>query len=89
MAVARGNHRSEQPLELFTNLLGLVPAGLLAFNKVYFVPTGSAANLHALAQINYWTNVGFRIGLMFMIVYLLVESWQYLRGVVPAERLAF
>jgi len=42
-----------------------------------------------LAQINYWTNVGFRIGLMFMIVYLLVESWQYLRRVIPAERLAF
>ena len=89
MSVARGSHRSEQPLELFTNLLGLVPAGLLAFNKVYFVPASPAANLHALTQINYWTNVGFRIGLMFMIVYLLVESWQYLRRVVPAERLAF
>jgi hypothetical protein len=89
MALARGNHRSEQPLELFTNLLGLVPAGLLAFNKVYFVPTNPAANLHALAQINYWTNVGFRIGLVILILYLLVESWQYLRRVVPAERLAF
>jgi hypothetical protein len=89
MALARGNHRSEQPLELFTNLLGLVPAGLLAFNKVYFVPTGSAANLHALAQINYWTNVGFRIGLVVVVLNLLVESWQYLRRAVPAERLAF
>jgi hypothetical protein len=89
MAVARGNHRSEQPLELFTNLLGLVPAGLLAFTKVYFVPASSAANLHALAQINYWTNVGFRIGLVIVVLNLLVESWQYLRRVVPAERLAF
>jgi hypothetical protein len=89
MALALGNHRSEQPLELFTNLLGLVPAGLLAFNKVYFVPTGSAANLHALAQINYWTNVGFRIGLVIVVLNLLVESWQYLRRAVPAERLAF
>jgi hypothetical protein len=42
-----------------------------------------------LAQINYWTNVGFRIGLVILILYLLVESWQYLRRVVPAERLAF
>ena len=88
MALARGN-RLEQPLKLFTNLLGLVPVGLLAFNKVYFVPTSPAANLHALAQINYWTNVGFRIGLVVVVLNLLVESWQYLRRAVPAERLAF
>ena len=57
--------------------------------KVYFVPTSPATNLHALAQINYWTNVGFRIGLVVVVLNLLVESWQYLRRAVPAERLAF
>ena len=89
MALAGGNDRWEEPLKLFTNLLGLVPVGLLAFNKVYFVPTSPAANLHALTQINYWTNVGFRIGLVIAVLGLLVESWQYLRRVVPVERLAF
>ena len=89
MALAGGQRRSEQPLKLFTNLLGLVPVGLLAFNKVYFVPTSPAANLHALTQINCWTNVGFRIGLVIAVLGLLVESWQYLRRVVPVERLAF
>ena len=66
-----------------------MPTALLAFTKVYFVPTGSAANLHALAQINYWVNVSFRIVLVIVVIDLLVESWQYLRHVVPAERLAF
>ncbi len=89
MALARGNQRLEQSLAFFTKLLALVPAALLAFTKVYFVQTSAAANLHTLAQINYWTNVSFRIGLAILILDLLVESWQYLRRVVPAERLAF
>ena len=89
MALTHGIDRWEAQLGLLTKFFGLVPMALLAFTKVYFVPTSSAANLHALAQVNYWTNVGLRIGLAIVILDLLVESWQYLRRVVPAERLAF
>jgi hypothetical protein len=76
VALARGNHRWENSLKVLTNLLGLVPAGILAFAKVYFVPTSATANLHALAQVNYWMNVGLRITLVIFILNLLVESWQ-------------
>jgi hypothetical protein len=89
VALARGHHRWENSLKLLTNLLGLVPAGILAFAKVYFVPTSVTVNFHALAEINYWTNVGLRITLMILVLNLLVESWQYFRRMVPAERLAF
>ena len=89
IALARGNHRWENSLKLFTSILGLVPAGILAFAKVYFVPTSPTANFHVLAQINYWMNVGLRITLVIFILNLLVESWQYFRRIVPAERLAF
>jgi hypothetical protein len=33
--------------------------------------------------------VSFRIVLVIVVMDLLVESWQYLRRMVPAERLAF
>jgi hypothetical protein len=89
VALARGNHRWEKPLKLLANLLGLVPAGILAFARVYFVPTSPTANFHALAQINYWMNVGLRITLVIFILNLLVESWHYFRRMLPAERLAF
>jgi hypothetical protein len=89
LALSRGQHRWEDPLKLLIKLLGVGPTALLAFTKVYFVPTGPAANPHALAQINYWVNVSFRIVLVIVVIDLLVESWQYLRHVVPAERLAF
>ena len=64
-----------------------MPTALLAFTKVYFVPTSPATNLHALAQINYWKNVSFRIVLVIVVLDLLVESRQYLRRMVPVERL--
>jgi hypothetical protein len=89
IALTRDYHRWEPPLELITKVLGLVPTALLAFNRVYFVPVASTANLRALAQINYWMNVSFRIVLLIVVLGLLVETWQYLRRVVPAERLAF
>jgi len=89
MALARGKHRWEAPLELLTKLLGVAPTALLAVTKVYFVPTSPAANLHTLAQINYWMNAGFRIVLVIVVLSLVVESWQYFRRLVPTERLAF
>jgi hypothetical protein len=39
--------------------------------------------------INYWVNVSFRIVLVIVVMDLLIESWQYLRRMVPVERLAF
>jgi hypothetical protein len=89
VALTRGSDRWEAPLGLLSKILGLAPTALLAYAKVYFVPTSPAANLHVLSQINYWTNAGFRIVLAIVVVDLLVESWQYLRRVVPTERLAF
>lgn len=89
ITLARANYRLEAPLKLLTKLIGLVPTALLALTKVYFIPRGPAANLHALAQVNYWLNAGFKIVLVILVVNLLVESWQYLRRFVPAERLAF
>jgi hypothetical protein len=89
MALTRGSDRWEAPLALLAKVFGAVPTALLAFTKVYFVPTGPDANLHALTQINYWMNVSFRIVLVIVVMDLLVESWQYLRRMVPAERLAF
>jgi hypothetical protein len=89
MALARGSHAWERPLKLVTKLLGVVPAGLLAFAKVYFVPTSSAANLHTLAQINYAMSLGFRVALVVAVLDLLLESWHYLRRMIPTERLAF
>jgi hypothetical protein len=89
IALARGDHRWESPLKLLTNLLGLVPAGILAFATVYFVPTSATANFHALAMINHWMKVGFRITLVILILTVLVDSWHYFRRMVPAERLAF
>jgi hypothetical protein len=89
VALAHGIHRWERPLKLLIKLLGVVPAGLLAFAKVYFVPTNAAANLHALAQINYAMSLGFRVALAIAVVDLLVESWHYFRPMIPTERLAF
>jgi hypothetical protein len=89
MALARGSDRWQAPLNLLTKLFGAVPTALLAFTKVYFVPTSLAANLHTLIQINYWLNVSFRIVLVIVVMDLLVESWQYLRRTVPAQRFAF
>ncbi len=87
-ALARGSDRWEKTLELIPKLLGAGPTALLAFTKVYFVPTSPAANLHALAQINYWMKVSFRIVLVVVVMDLLVECWRYLRCRVPAQRLA-
>jgi hypothetical protein len=89
MALARGKNRWEAPLELLTKFLGVVPTALLAAAKVYFVPTSPAANLHVLAQINYWLNASFKIVLVIVVLSLVVDSWQYFRRVVPTERLAF
>lgn len=89
MALARGKHRWEAPLELLTKILGVVPTALLALTKVYFVPTSPAANLHTLAQINGWMNAGFRIVLVIVVLNLVWDSWQYFRRLVPTERLAF
>jgi hypothetical protein len=89
MALAPGHHRWEAPLVLLTKLLGVLPTALLALTKVYFVPTSPAANLHALAQINHWMNVSFRIVLVIVLLKLVLESWQYFRRVVPTEGLAF
>jgi hypothetical protein len=89
MALARGKHRWEAPLELLTKVLGVVPTALLAVTRVYFVPTSPAANLHTLAQINGWMNAGFRIVLVIVVLNLLWESWQYFRRLVPTGRLAF
>lgn len=89
IALALGDHRWENSLKQLPNLLGLVPAGILAFATVYFVPTSATANFHALAQINHWMNVGFRITLVIVILNLLVGSWQYFRRMIPTERLAF
>jgi len=89
IALARGNHQREKSLKLVADLLGLVPAGILAFATVYFVPASANANFHALAQINHWMNLGFRITLVILIATLSVECWQYLRRIIPAERLAF
>jgi hypothetical protein len=88
-ALARGGQRWDRPLQLLTKLFGVVPAGLLAFAKVYFVPTSAAANLHALAQINNAMNLGFRIVLAIAVVDLLVASWGYFRPMIPTQRLAF
>jgi hypothetical protein len=66
-----------------------VPTALLALTTVYFVPTSPAANLHALAQINYWLNASFKIVLVIVVLSLVVDAWQYFRRVVPTERLAF
>jgi hypothetical protein len=89
VALGRGKHPWEAPLELLTKLLGVVPTALLAATKVYFVPTSPVANFHALAQINYWVNVSFKIVLVIVVVQLVVESWQFFRRFVPTERLAF
>jgi hypothetical protein len=89
IALARRNERRERSLKLLTNLFGLVPVGILAFNKVYFVPTSATANFHALAQLNYSLKVGLRITLAILVLNLLIESWQYFRRMIPAERLAF
>jgi hypothetical protein len=91
MALNPGTDRWKLPLELLTNLLGLVPIGILAFAKVYFVP-GSAtatANLHTFVAINYWTNVGFRIVLVIALLKLFIEAWKYVRPKIPTQRLAF
>jgi hypothetical protein len=89
MALARGKHRWEAPLELLTKFLGVVPTALLALTKVYFIPTSPAANLHVLAQINYWLNASFKIVLLIVVLSLAWDSWQYFRRFVPTERLAF
>ena len=89
MALSRGKHGWEAPLDLLTKFLGVAPTALLALTKVYFVPTSPAANLHTLAQINYWMNAGFKIVLVIVVLSLVVDSWQYFRRLVPTERLAF
>jgi len=88
-ALTSGNHRSEALLRLLIKLLGLAPTGLLAFATIYFVPTSPTANLHALAQINYGVNLGFRIVFAIALLDLLAESWLYFRHMIPTERLAF
>jgi hypothetical protein len=89
MALAAGKHRWEAPLQLLTKFIGIMPTALLAVTHVYFVPTSPAANLHALAQINYWLNTSFKIVLVIVFLSLVVDSWQYFRRVVPTQRLAF
>jgi hypothetical protein len=89
LALARGSDRWEAPLGLLTKILGAGPIALLAFTKVYFIPTSPTANLNALSQINYWMNVSFRIVLVIVVMDLLWESWQFFRRTLPTERLAF
>jgi hypothetical protein len=88
-ALTRRADRWIAPLEFLTKLLGVVTTGLLAFTRVYFVPIGPAADLHALAGINNWVNVSFRILLVVLAVNLLVQFWKFVRPVIPVERLAF
>ena len=89
MALNPGIDRWKLPFQLLTKLLGLVPIGILAFVKVYFVPGSSPANLHTFAAINYWMNVGFRIVLVIALLELLIETWKYVRPKIPTQRLAF
>jgi hypothetical protein len=89
MALNPGNDRLKLPLQLLTKLLGLVPIGILAFAKVYFVPGSSTANLQTFAAMNYWINVGFRIVLVIALLELSIEAWKYVRPKIPARRLSF
>jgi hypothetical protein len=89
IALNPGSDRRRLPLKLLSKLLDLVPIGILAFAKVYIVPASSPANLHTFAVINYWMNVGFRIGLVIMLLSLVVDAWKYVRPKIPTQRLAF
>jgi hypothetical protein len=88
-ALSRRADRWIAPLELLTNLFGVVTIGVLASTRVYFVATNPAADLRALAGLNYWMNASFRIVMVLLVLNLLVELWRVLRPVIPVERLAF
>jgi hypothetical protein len=88
-ALSRRADRWIAPLEVLTNLFGVVTTGVLASTRVYFVATNPAADLRALAGLNSWMNASFRIVLVLLVLNLLVELWKVLRPVIPVERLAF
>jgi hypothetical protein len=57
--------------------------------KPYFVATSPAANQAALANVNHWMGISFRIVLVLVFVDLLIEAWKLLRPSLRARSLVF
>jgi hypothetical protein len=89
MALNRGTDQWKEPFALLTKAFGLTPVALLAFAKVYFLPSGSATDLHTLTAVNYWMNVGFKIVLVIAMMELAIQAWKYAQRNIPTQRLAF
>jgi len=89
MALTPGVHKWMKPLELLSNLLGVVALGIMAWTADYFVPAGASVDAQKLASVNYGVGLAIKIALFFAVLGLLIESWKYVKCRVPAGRLAF
>lgn len=89
MALTPRTDRWQKGFVLLTKVFGLTPIALLAFAKVYFLPSSLATNLHTVAAVNYWMNVGFKIVLVIAMFEFVIEAWKYVQRKIPTQRLAF
>jgi len=89
MALTPGVHKWMKPLELLSNLLGVVALSIMAWTADYFVPSGAGVDAQKLASVNYGVGLAIKIALFFAVLGLLIESWKYVKRQVPAGRLAF
>jgi hypothetical protein len=79
----------KSPLDLVTKLFGVATIAFLASMKTYFVSTSPAANPAALAAVNYWMSISFRIVLVIVLLQLLIEAWKLFRPALRTKSLVF
>jgi len=88
-ALTSETQRWEGGLEWVVKLVSLTILVIMATTNVYFVPSGSAADLQALATTNHAVGFGFRVVLAINIITLVVDLWKQRRRWVPPGKLAF
>jgi hypothetical protein len=76
----------QQPvLDLITKALGVASTAFLASMKTYFIATSPSVNQTALANVNHWMGVSFRILLVIVSIQLLIDAWKLLRPTIRAK----
>jgi hypothetical protein len=89
LALRDGNHAWMKPMEIFTDLLGVVALGTVAFAKEYFVPLSPTVDVHSLAAANQAVGQAMRIALLFAVFGLGLKWWKYFKQRPAAALLAF
>ena len=89
LALRPSYDRFQSVFDLVTKLVGVVSTAFLASMKVYFVATSPSTDRVALAAVNHWLGISFRIVLIIVVLQLLIDAWKLFFPSLRARSLVF